>query len=170
MEPFSVAAALVNVVSNIASFFGARRQANAVEREGRLMAQDAIRRGEFDYARYREQASRYLGSQRASIAGQGVDVMQGSAATIRAQSESAIADDLEMIRENALREAYALRRGYRNQAAGIRAQSWGAAGNAFQSGVNAWSIYQRGRMTPNAPTIPRGAPVNYDNTYGPSQF
>lgn len=146
MEPIS---ALAIVISNVASFFGQQRQAAAAEREGKLLAADAIDRGEFDYARYSEQLARLQGSQTVSTAAQGIDMTQGSAATIASQTEAAGQADLAMIRENALREAYALRRGYKNQAATLRAQSYGALGEAFGTigpfAANAWDVYRKGK-------------------------
>lgn len=159
MEPITTTAAILSVISNVASFFGARKQASATEREGRRLAKDAIERGEFDYARYAEQAAGFLGTQRTNSAAQMVDVMQGTAATIRSQTEQTVKDDLAMIRENATREAFALRRGAKNQANQLRAQSYGALGSAFGTlgafGASAMDVYQRGRNARIGKTIGR---------------
>lgn len=143
----AAASAVVSIASGIAGFFGASRAASAMRREGREMSQDAIDRGEFDSTAYGRQLAQMLGRQRNSIAAQGVDLTTGTAATIRSQTETFGAEDLKMIRENAMREAYALKRGRFNQAAGIRQQGTNSLAGAFATtlslGGRAWEMYQQ---------------------------
>lgn len=171
-----VLATSLNIVSQGLSFFGARRQAAALRREGALMAEDAIARGNFAAEQYRRDLSGLLGRQRTSFAAQGLDVSFGTPAAIAEQTETIGQRDIQTIRENAMREAMALRRGFRNQAAALNAQSWGAAGSAFASlaslGANAWDAYTRnrtGRMKVNtlAAKVPTMTGPVYGPTYGP---
>lgn len=144
-----VLASSLNIISQGLSFLGGQRQASAFRREGALMAEDAIARGDFAAQQYRRDLSMLLGRQRTSFASQGLDVSFGTPAAIAEQTESIGAADIRMIRENAMREAMALRRGFRDQAAAMNASAWGAAGSAFASlaslGANAWDAYSRGR-------------------------
>lgn len=145
----ATAANVLNIAGSVTSFLGQRRAASAASREGALMAEDALARGEFAAEQYGLDLARLLGTQRTQLAGQGVDLNQGTALALREQTEAIGAEDIATIRENARREAYALRRGYANQAAQLRAQSWGSLAGGVQSlgrlAASAWDVYQRGQ-------------------------
>jgi hypothetical protein len=98
---------------------GQRRAARAAQAEAEssaefqeLQAEDALERGREEESRHRFGVRRFAGSQRAALAGQGIDISSGSAADI--QEETAVLGELDTltIRNNAAREAW----GYRTQA------------------------------------------------------
>lgn len=100
-------------------------------------AQDALTRGRVNAKRMRQQTERTIGSQRAALAGQGVDVNKGSALDVVADAAYLGELDALTIRNNAAKEAW----GYRTQAMGYRyqgkmAQREGQFG-AFQTIVGA---------------------------------
>jgi hypothetical protein len=141
---------LVKAGSELISGSGSIRAAAAASREGRRLYRDAIERGEEAVDLYEMDLSRLLGAQRTILAaGQGLDVNQGSAAQLREQTERFGEEDVDTIRENAMREALGLRRQARNQAQGLRAQAVGqfagAAGTLLTAGANQWDIYSRRR-------------------------
>ena len=137
--------AALSIGSSVAGGIGASRAAAAAKREGKAMANDALDRGEQDAKRYGMQLADLLGRQRAVGASSGVDTTQGSAAQLAKQTAAFGAEDIRTIRENALREAYALRRGANNQAAALRAnaaqQFAGGFSTALSFGANAWQSY-----------------------------
>lgn len=83
-----------------------------------IAAQDAIKRGEKDAQTLRKQSKQMIGSQRAALAAQGIDVSLGSAADIQADTAELAAQDALTIRNNAWREAW----GYRTQGANALSQ------------------------------------------------
>lgn len=150
----------------IASGIGARKYATAVEKEGARLGRDAIARGEQDVGRYAIDLAGLLGAQRTSVAAQGIDTNQGTAAALRAETQAFGAEDIQTIRENALREAYGLRRSAKNQAQSLRWQSVGQFGSAFgtllSGGADAWGVYQRGK---GAALAAAPKPVSYGSGY-----
>jgi hypothetical protein len=143
----TVGSTILSAGSQIASGIGGRRAARAFEKEGERLAEDAILRGEQDVRSYGFDLSRLLGSQRTAGAAQGIDTTQGSLAQITAQTEAFGAEDIAMIRENAMREAYGLRQGARNQAQNLRANAntafAGAFGTVLNAGANSWARYNQ---------------------------
>lgn len=83
-------------------------QADALE----MQATDAIARGAWESTRRRRDTLRLVGSQRAGMAAQGLDVSSGSPAAMITESETVGALDALMIKTNAAREAW----GYSTQA------------------------------------------------------
>ncbi len=115
-----------------------RRQSELNSRFAGMQAEDASKRGEKDAGDYMKKVKGMAGSQRAALAAQGIDVTQGSAADIQAETLELGARDAQTIRNNAFREAW----GYRVQAAGVRAQgemaqigAYGEARNTMLSGA-----------------------------------
>lgn len=145
----ATAATALQIGGQVLSFFGGRRAARDTEREGRRLAGEALERGEEDVRRYTLNLNQILGAQRTSIASQGIDTTQGTAALLRAETEAFGAEDIAQIRENAMREAYALRRGLSNQANAIRSNAIGAGlsamGLTLNAGANAWDSFSRRR-------------------------
>lgn len=133
-------------VTRASGSFQAGRDAR---REGDRLAQDAIDRGEQDVRFYEMDLSRLLGAQRVGAAGQGLDLNFGDPARLAAQTERFGLEDVEMIRENAMREAMALRRGGRNAQRQANMQGYGnalnAASGALDLGANAWDSWSRRR-------------------------
>ena len=165
-----IASTALSAGGQIASGIGARKYASAVEREGARLGRDAVARGEKDVERYAIDLAGLLGAQRTSVAAQGIDVNQGTAAAIRSETEAFGAEDIQTIRENALREAYGLRHGAKVQAQSLRWQAAGQFGSAFgtllSGGADAWGVYQRGKGAKVAfgSTLPS---VSYGSGYGP---
>jgi hypothetical protein len=150
-EILAVASAASSIFGSISGGNAARRAANASVEEGDRLAEDAIRRGQETARRYQIDLGQLLGTQRARLAAANVDLNQGSAAMLRDQTERTGEEELALIRENARREAFGLRRAGRNQALGLRAQASAQYGQAFESvldfGANAWKLYQGSRTT-----------------------
>lgn len=71
-----------------------------------MQAQDALDRGGKDAENLQKQASRMIGSQRAALAAQGLEVDSGSALEIQNDSKEMAARDVVTIRNNAAREAF----------------------------------------------------------------
>lgn len=77
-----------------------------------VQAADAIKRGESEAAKYGRKVSGMAGSQRVSLAAQGIQIDSGSAGDIINQTYEMGAEDVQTIRNNAFREAM----GYKSQA------------------------------------------------------
>lgn len=77
---------------------------------------DAIRRGEDEAYRFGEKVRKFIGTQKASYAGQGVDVTTGSPLDVMADTARAGELDRLMIMNNAAKEAW----GFRTQGIGYR--------------------------------------------------
>lgn len=145
-----IGSAIAQGIGSVVSGFGSNKAAAATAREGRRLYRDRIAMGEEEVNLYEMDLSRLLGSQRTILAaGQGLDTEQGSAKQLRDQTVKFGEEDVNTIRENAMREAFALRRGARNQAQALRYQAAGqflqGAGTLLTAGVNGWDAYSRGR-------------------------
>lgn len=92
---------------------------NANARLADAQAEDAIFRGDQDAARSRENVKKIIGSQRASMGAQGIEVNDGSALDVQADTAGQGAIDELTIKNNAYREAW----GYRVQANDLRTQA-----------------------------------------------
>ena len=125
----------------------ANAQAAAMEQNAqfsRAQAHDAIERGGQEELKFRRSLAKHLGSQRASLATNDVDINSGSALDVRNASMSEGEHDAEAIRFNAARQRW----GYINQAenleaqaASTRAQGKAAARNALFGGLgSAFSV------------------------------
>ena len=77
-----------------------------------LQAKDAIKRGDREAMLHGNKIRKLIGSQRANLAAQGIEVNADSALDIQAESAQFGAIDMETIRNNAYREAW----GYKVQA------------------------------------------------------
>jgi hypothetical protein len=84
-----------------------------------LQAKDAIDRGDEDTKSYQLQVKKLMGSQRASLAAQGLDLGSGSALDVQADTAMLAALDALTIRNNAFREAW----GYKVDALNYRSQA-----------------------------------------------
>jgi hypothetical protein len=123
-----------------------------------LEAKDATDRGQLDAQRQGLATRQAVGSSRAALAAQGVDVSSGSAADVQASESASGALDELTIRNNAAREAW----GYTVQgvqqrregdvaaitgdmtASGLRAQSWS---DLLSGAAQTYGIYQNSRDT-----------------------
>lgn len=94
-------------------------QAGQLRFNSRLLdrqAGDALRRGRDEANLLRKEGKKYIGSQRASYAGQNVEIDSGSALDAELATAEAIEKDALTISNNAFREAW----GYKVQAADAR--------------------------------------------------
>lgn len=178
LEILAVASAAVSAIGQIAGGNASRRAANASASEGDRLAEEALLRGEELARRYNIDLAQLIGKERTALAAQGLDLSDDSAAQVVAQTQATGAEEVAIIRENARREAFGLRRAGRNQAAALRAQAAGQYAGAFESvldfGANAWEYRQRMRATTvNAPRADRfrgstkAGGATYGTGYGP---
>lgn len=121
----SSGAGYFNAFASITSAVGGVFAANAIADQGkyareifqanadfsRLQAEDTIRRGEIDAQKYKKKVKQLLGTQRANLAAQGVDVsgMDSSAYEIQKQTLEYGYQDVQTIRNNAFRAAWGLK-------------------------------------------------------------
>jgi len=117
-------------IQAVSSLFGAKGQADASSAYGEnqadiydtnarlkdLLAEDAIIRGDRQAVKAKQSAKRLIGSQRAALAAQGIDIESGSALDIQEETASLGAEDALNIRNNAWRESW----GYKVQANNYR--------------------------------------------------
>lgn len=141
--PFLATAAFaLQAASFVANLFGGTSAAKRQREIGRMLAADAMKRGEENVFAFRGDAARLLGRQRAVMAAAGTDVTQGSAAAIRQETEGFINRDLRQLRLNAMREARALRKGANAQASQFQSQAFASAianlPTLMTSGRDAW--------------------------------
>lgn len=83
-----------------------------------LRAEDAIKRGDKEAQNVQKQAKRLIGSQRATLAAQGIELDEGTALQIQEDTAELGAADAMTVRNNAWREAW----GFRAQALDFRSQ------------------------------------------------
>ena len=93
--------------------------AESNRRMAQIQAEDATRRGETEAQDYSFQVKKLLGSQRARLAAQGLDIGSGSALNVLEDTARFGALDTLAIRNNAFREAM----GYEIQSAEYRSQA-----------------------------------------------
>ena len=87
----------------------ANKMADINARRSELAANDAIRRGENEAAKYGQQVRQVIGSQKTNLAAQGIVVSSGDAQTLQTQAKETGALNVESIRNNAYREAMGFR-------------------------------------------------------------
>lgn len=83
-----------------------------------LQAEDAIKRGDKEAGQIKAKARQMIGTQRAALAAQGIDVNSGSARDIQEDTAAMSELDALTIKNNAFREAW----GYKVQALDFRAR------------------------------------------------
>lgn len=90
--------------------YGQQRWAADQNRQfSELMAEDAIRRGDRAAIEHTKKVRQLVGSQRAALAAQGIDVNSGSAMDTQLDAATLGAYDVETIKNNAWREAWGLK-------------------------------------------------------------
>lgn len=89
-----------------------RQTADTNSRLANIQADDAIERGEREATELKKQTKRLVGSQRAALAAQGLDLESGDALAIQEETKALGALDALQIKNNAWREAW----GYKVQA------------------------------------------------------
>jgi hypothetical protein len=163
-------ASAFNTVSGVES---QQRQASAASASGQyakrvdeenarqldFQAQDATERGQVAAQRRGLAGRQELGSSRAALAAQGVDVSSGSAADVQASEAGLTAADEVTLRNNAAREAWGYKVEAINErqagqvaaitgdsaAAGYRAASWGTALSGAAQTYGLYSQYSKDR-------------------------
>lgn len=103
-----------NAARRWASYQAALQEQNAVYLD--YAAGDAVARGQFGEGVARLHGGQKIGAQRAGYAASGVDVQSGSAVQVEGQTAAMTELDAQVIRNNAMREAW----GYKTQAAQAR--------------------------------------------------
>jgi hypothetical protein len=99
------------------------------------MAEDAIARGNRDAQDHMQKAAMMKSSQKAAIAANGIDVSQGSPASILDDTDYMAKVDVGRIKGNAQREAWGYKVGQRN--ANSTALMLDAQGDSINPGMNA---------------------------------
>lgn len=89
------------------------------ERLALMQADDAIRRGDRAAIEHKKQVNQVIGSQRANLAAQGIEIDSGSAAAIQEETAAIGAQDVMQIKNNAWREAWGFK---------VQAQNAGSEG------------------------------------------
>lgn len=79
------------------------------QRIAEMQADDAIKRGDKEAAKIGQQVKQTVGSQRAALAAQGIDVDVGSAADIQESTRALGVQDMQTVRMNAWKEAWGLK-------------------------------------------------------------
>lgn len=114
---------LSSAASGISSFGSAYAQSQALKTQGEyqkqqydtnarlseMAATDAIKRGEKEAESHRKKTNQVVGSQRAALAAQGINVDSGSAAAVQKETKQAGKEDIMAIRNNAWKEAWGFR-------------------------------------------------------------
>lgn len=123
----------------------------ALDREG---ARDALERGRKEEQRYERELGQRMGSQRAAMAANGIDLSFGSAADFLADTGRIGQEDAATIRENSMREARGMEISAANfgaQASGLRSKAKGQlVAGAFEVGstlLGGAQQYRRGRAS-----------------------
>ncbi len=125
--------ATASIFQSTAALGGAYSESQALQREGNykrdqilmnarfadMQAEDAIARGDKAASTQTKQVKQMVGSQRAALAAQGIDINSGSARDVISDTESMGALDRLQIKSNAWREAW----GYKVQAVDQRSQA-----------------------------------------------
>jgi len=114
------------------AFFNAQRQREIASNNAELAeraARDARQRGAVSEREHRRQVRSFIGSQRAALAAQGVDVNDGTAVDLQADSAMLGELDALTIRNNAAMEAF----GFQRQASSFRNQGRAAVSEGAQN-------------------------------------
>lgn len=163
----TLALSAATLAGGISQFAAQRQAATAARRQGsyeaelhrrnaevaEIQAQDALARGDRDAGRHRRAVGGLVGSQRAALAAQGLDIDSGSALDIQAESVAMGELDALTIRNNARREAWGFRvqasnalgqanlaeMAGRNTAQALRTQS---LGTLLTTGTQMYSIFR----------------------------
>lgn len=93
-----------------------QRMSRINARRAEIMAEDTIKKGDQEASNYGKKVKELTGSQKASLAAQGIDLGFGTAADIISVTEEQGADNIKAIKNNAFREAM----GYKTKASDER--------------------------------------------------
>lgn len=115
----SAAGAVLGGVSAYQQSATAKATAKYNAQQADVAAQDAIKRGDDEAARAQRNANQMVGAQRAAFSARGIDISDGTAASLIDQTDFFGQADAVTARNNAKKEAYA----YRARAAGFNAQA-----------------------------------------------
>jgi hypothetical protein len=83
-----------------------KNQSEINARFRRLLAKDALKRGDEAAEEVRKKGEQVVGSQRAAAAAQGIDVNSDTALDLQVETDEAVASDMRKIRNNAWRESW----------------------------------------------------------------
>lgn len=133
--PLITAIAQSRATKSQASYESSMLESNA--RISDIQAADAIRRGDLEAANLKKKYKQVIGSQRAALAAQGLELGEDDAALIQQDTAELGALDVLDTKNNAWREAWGYRvRGanYRNQASMVRAAGSNSSRNTILTG------------------------------------
>lgn len=141
-----------------------------------MQAADAIERGDKASNNYRKKVNQTAGSQRASLAAQGIAVDSGSAADIVDQTREVGAQDAATIRANAFREALGFKQAsFQSQFQGRNARNTGYANanntlmggglRALSSGIQTYGASKDWMDGGSNLDNPRNRPRNTNSPY-----
>lgn len=116
-----------------------------------MQAEDALRRGKLDVQRHRKNVKQFVGSQRAALAAQGIEVNDNTALELQTESEIYGEIDALTIKNNAYREAWGYKvqaLDYTNQGALAKIQgSFGSTSSILSGGIGAISNFAQAGYT-----------------------
>lgn len=107
---YGLAGAQAEGIKAKADFEASQMEFNS--RMAELEAKQVLKRKEEAISDYGSKASKMIGSQRAALAAQGIDIDSGTASDIQEETKEVVAQDIMRISNNAWREAW----GYKTQA------------------------------------------------------
>lgn len=148
---------------------------NLNARFSELQAEDALRRGKRDATQFKREAKKLMGSQRVSLAAQGIDIESGSALDVQLDTAEQVEEDIISIKNNAWKEAWGYRvqaMDYRNQGQLAKLSAQNSARNTILSGgIQAYSTINSGGINNFKSLFPKktntfSTTPNFGSQYG----
>lgn len=141
-EPFTIAALVISGLQAGSAIVSSQRQAQALNEQARYrgmildanrrlaqsQTKDLFRAGEYEVSQIQMLRDRTLGSQRASLASQGVDMTSGSAASLLLETQMMSERDIQTARNNAWQRAWGVQ---------VEAEMQGLQGQMMQAASRA---------------------------------
>lgn len=121
----------------------ARESGDFASRMAGLQAKDVERRGALSATAIRQQGQRIIGSQRAALAAQGIDIATGSAVDVQADTARQAELDAQQVEANAWRQAWGIREQGREDAFAGRMQGADLDQRAFASALTGGAAFVR---------------------------
>lgn len=122
----------------------ARRMTEINGRRADMAARDAILRGEAEAVKYGQKVSGFVGSQKAALAAQGIEISTGDASKLIEETRLAGSQNVAKIRMNAFRESLGIQV---EQVEAERRARWGSISAEFEAGQTMLGAGLRAGMT-----------------------
>lgn len=103
------------------------------QRNAELQARNVLKQGDIDAIKAKKKINQIVGTQRANLAAQGIDVRSGSAAMIQEETMAAGVEEVQSIRNNAFLTAMGYRAEAEDRASNARMNLVGARTQGQQS-------------------------------------